>query len=258
MCAEHFEPWDRDTFVTQLRAVGMTRYHHLHPFHQAMNRGALTPEQIRAWIANRFYYQEHIPMKDAAIIANCPLPEVRRLWLQRIRDHDGERDGEGGIAAWLKLAEASGLAREEVLSGQLVLPATRFAVDAYVTFARQQPWPLAIASSLTELFAPDLMRERLAAFERYYSWIAPEGLDYFRARLQQAPRDASQALELTVRFCTTRQLQEAAVQALAFKCDVLWSMLDALQFAYGPLAAESALTPSNTSAASLLPQEGRL
>ncbi|MBE3566732.1 MAG: pyrroloquinoline-quinone synthase PqqC [Thermogemmatispora sp.] len=252
------EPWDHETFVAQLRAVGMTRYHHLHPFHQAMNRGALSPEQIRAWIVNRFYYQQHIPMKDAAIIANCPLPEVRRLWLHRISDHDGEHEDEGGIAAWLKLAEASGLSREEVLSGQHVLPGVRFAVDAYVTFARQQPWPLAVASSLTELFSPDLMSERLAAFERYYTWISPEGLAYFRARLQQAPRDAAQALELTVRYCTTRQLQEGAVQALAFKCDVLWSMLDALQFAYGPLPGEPALVAASTSAPTPTPQEGRL
>lgn len=186
MSTVHLEPWDRETFVAQLQAVGMTRYHHLHPFHQAMNQGALTPEQIRAWIANRFYYQQHIPMKDAAIIANCPLPEVRRLWLHRISDHDGEHEGEGGIAAWLQLAEASGLSREEVLSGWQVLPAVRFAVEAYVTFARQQPWPLAVASSLTELFSPDLMSERLTAFERYYTWIRPEGLAYFRARLQQA------------------------------------------------------------------------
>jgi pyrroloquinoline-quinone synthase len=232
------EPWDRDTFIAQLRSIGMTHYHHLHPFHRYMNSGRLTREQVQGWIANRFYYQQKIPLKDAAILSNCPVRAVRRLWLHRIIDHDGTAEGEGGIEAWLKLAEASGLTREEVLDGRHLLPGVRFAVDAYVNFARSRPWPIAIASSLTELFAPDLMSERLAAFEKHYTWIAPEGLAYFRARLTQARRDSEQGLELTLHYCNTRELQEEAVRALSFKCDVLWSMLDAMTLAYGPSASE--------------------
>jgi pyrroloquinoline-quinone synthase len=239
---ENRHPWDRETFLAHLRVVGSRRYHHLHPFHRHMNSGRLTPEQVRGWIANRFYYQQQLPIKDAAILANCPEREVRRLWLHRIVDHDGTREGEGGIEAWLKLAEGAGLSRMEVLDGRHVLPGVRFAVDAYVHFARSQPWPLAVASSLTELFAPDLMRERLTAFEKYYPWIAPEGLAYFRARLSQAPRDAEQGLALTLHYCNTRALQEGAIRALTFKCDVLWSMLDALMLAYGPLPHEGEST----------------
>ncbi len=224
--------WDRETFLAQLRTVGSNRYHNWHPFHLYMNAGKLTPEQVRGWVANCFYYQKNIPLKDAAIVANCPLREVRRLWLHRISDHDGLQEGQGGIEAWLKLAEATQLSRAELLSEQHVLPAVRFAVDGYVNFARTRSWPIAVASSLTELFAPDLMCERLAAFEEYYRWIAPEGLEYFRTRITQARIDSDQGLELTLTYCDTRQLQEEAVNALAFKCDVLWAMLDALLIAY--------------------------
>jgi pyrroloquinoline-quinone synthase len=222
------ETWDRETFLARLRAVGRDRYHHRHPFHQRMNRGELEPGQLRAWAANRFYYQRCIPIKDAAILSNCPIREVRRVWLGRLIDHDGRGDGEGGIEAWLRLAEALGLTREEVLDGRHLLPGVRFAVDAYVQFARSRPWPVAVASSLTELFAPELMGQRLAAFECHYSWVPAWGLDYFRARLTQARRDAEQALELTLTHCRTAELQREAVAALAFKCDVLWAMLDSL------------------------------
>jgi pyrroloquinoline-quinone synthase len=239
---------ETESFVAALRAQSR-RYHDQHPFQRKMNEGKLSPGQIRGWVANRFYYQANIPRKDAAIIANCPDRDVRRRWVQRILDHDGAARGEGasaagaasgegagagegGIEAWLRLAEAAGLTREEVWDERHVVPGVRFAVDAYVNFARTRPWVEAVASSLTELFAPDLMAGRLAAFERYYSWIDPAGLAYFRARLTQAPRDSRHALHVVTGQCRTPDQQTAAVAALAFKCDVLWSMLDAIDQAY--------------------------
>jgi pyrroloquinoline-quinone synthase len=197
-----------------------------------MNEGRLSRAQIQGWVANRFYYQKSIPIKDAAILSNTPDPAIRRRWIGRIVDHDGAAEGQGGIEAWLRLAEAVGLSRPEVLDERHVVPGVRFAGDAYVTFARTRPWIEAVAASLTELFAPDLMSERIAAFERYYTWVDPAGLAYFKARLQQAPRDATYALELVTQYCRTREQQERAIAALSFKCDVLWSMLDAIQHAY--------------------------
>jgi pyrroloquinoline-quinone synthase len=220
-----------DEFVARLRAQG-TRYHNLHPFHRRMDAGDLTPDELRRWVANRFYYQKCIPLKDAAILSNCPEVEVRREWIRRIVDHDGTGPGEGGIEAWLRLGEATGLTREEMLSERHLVPSVRFAVDAYVTFARTRPWVEAVASSLTELFAPDLMAERLAAFERYYPWIDGDGLAYFRARLHQAPRDSEHALEVVTRYCLTPDEQARAVAALSFKCDVLWSVMDGIDRAY--------------------------
>jgi pyrroloquinoline-quinone synthase len=199
-----------------------------------MNAGQLTTAQLRGWVANRFHYQWHIPIKDATILSNCPLPEVRRLWSHRLTDHDGAADGQGGIEAWLRLGEAMGLSREEMLDERHVTPGVRFAVDAYVALARSEPWPVAVASSLTELFASDLMAERLRAFERHYPWIPASGLEYFRARLIQARVDADQALRLTLAHCTTSALQRRAVAALDRKCDILWAMLDATMLAYGP------------------------
>jgi len=224
-----------DEFVAALREHSR-RYHDQHPFHRRMNAGELDPEQIRCWVANRFCYQAAIPRKDAAILANCPDREVRRRWLRRIVDHDGTADGEGGIEAggieaWLRLGEAVGLTRGELEDQRHVVPGVRFAVDAYVTFARTRPWVEAVASSLTELFAPDLMAERLAAFERHYTWIDPQELTYFRARLSQAPRDSAHALEVVTEHCRTPEQQAAALAALSFKCDVLWSMLDAIDLA---------------------------
>jgi pyrroloquinoline-quinone synthase len=216
-----------DEFVAALREQSR-RYHDQHPFHRRMNEGVLGREQIRCWVANRFAYQAAIPRKDAAILANCPDRQVRRRWIRRIHDHDGTIDGEGGIEAWLRLGEAVGLGREEMEDQRHVVPGVRFAVDAYVTFARTRPWVEAVASSLTELFAPDLMAERLAAFERHYTWIDPQGLTYFRARLTQAPRDSAHALEVVTEHCRTPEQQAAALAALSFKCDVLWSMLDAI------------------------------
>ena len=222
---------ETDSFVAALRAQSQ-RYHDQHPFHRRMNEGGLSPGQIRGWVANRFYYQENLPRKDASILANCPDREVRRRWIRRILDHDGTAAGEGGIEAWLRLSEAVGLTREEVRDERHVVPGVRFAVDAYVTFARTRPWVEAVASSLTELFAPDLMAERLAAFERWYPWIDADGLAYFRARLTQAPRDCEHALEVVVERCRTPEQRAGAVSALSFKCDVLWSMLDAIDRAY--------------------------
>jgi pyrroloquinoline-quinone synthase len=227
------ELWDQDRFVAELRAVGARAYHDKHPFQRAMSAGELTPVLLRDWAANRFHYQRNIPIKDAAILSNCPLPEVRRLWLHRLTDHDGATAGEGGIEAWLRLGEAVGLDREEMLDERHVKPGVRFAVAAYVALARDEPWPVAVAASLTELFAPDLMAERLRAFERHYPWVPAAGLDYFRARLSQARVDSDQGLRLTLAHCATPDLQRRAVTALARKCDILWAMLDAVTTAYG-------------------------
>jgi pyrroloquinoline-quinone synthase len=220
-----------DEFVATLRAHSR-RYHDQHPLHVRMNAGRCSRRQLQGWVANRFYYQENIPRKDAAILANCPDLEVRRRWIRRITDHDGSAAGEGGIEAWLRLGEATGLTREEIQDHRHLVPGVRFAVDAYVTFARTRPWVEAVASSLTELFAPDLMAERLAAFERCYRWIEPEGLAYFRTRLEQAPRDCEHALEVVTAHCRTAETRALAVDALSFKCDVLWSLMDAIDQAY--------------------------
>lgn len=226
------EPLPADAFVTALRAQA-TRYHDTHPFHTAMHEGRVSRTQLQGWVANRYYYQKSIPLKDAAILSNCPEPAIRRRWIVRLHDQDGTSDSNGGIYAWLLLAEAVGLRREEVEHERRVLPGVRFATDAYVSFARTHPWIEAVAASLTELFAPALMRERIAAFARHYPWIEPEGLRYFTSRLTQAPRDASEALDLVLAHCRTREQQERALNALIFKTDVLWSLLDAVQQAYG-------------------------
>jgi pyrroloquinoline-quinone synthase len=221
-------PWPPEEFIAHLRAQG-TRYHNLHPFHQRMDAGDLTREELQRWVANRFYYQKCIPLKDAAILSNCPEIEVRREWIRRIIDHDGTTAGTGGIDSWLRLGEALGVSREELLSEERVLPGVRYAVDAYVNFARQRPWIEAVASSLTELFGPAAIRVRLEALERHYDWIDPAGLEYFRARLVQAPRDAQYALDLTVEHCRARGQQEAAVAALRFKTEMLWAQLEAIE-----------------------------
>jgi pyrroloquinoline-quinone synthase len=217
-----------EELVERLRAQG-TRYHNLHPFHVRMDAGELTREELQRWVANRFYYQVCIPLKDAAILSNCPEVEVRREWIQRIVDHDGTADGAGGIESWLRLGEALGVTRDELLSERRVLPAVRFAVDAYVSFARSKPWIEAVASSLTELFGPSAIRVRLAALEAHYPWIEPAGLQYFRDRLVQAPRDADYALRLVVERCVTREQQDRAVAALGFKTEVLWAQLEAIE-----------------------------
>jgi pyrroloquinoline-quinone synthase len=220
-----------DEFTRALRAVGEGRYHHLHPFNVRMNRGELSQEAIRLWVANRFYYQKNIPIKDAAILSRCPERSVRRLWIHRVTDHDGREGEEGGLEAWVRLGNACGLEPGRLWRDDDLLPGVRFAVDAYVTFARTQPWPVAIASSLTEMFAPDIMAERLAAFERHYTWMPSWGFDYFQRRVTQARVDSGEALQITVEWCRTAELQEQAIAALRFKCDVLWSLLDAIDAA---------------------------
>ena len=212
---------------------GMDRFYHIHHrFHIAMNEGGLEPTAVRGWVANRFYYQIQIPRKDAAILSNCPDREILRVWIQRILDHDGQAGDEGGIEAWLRLGEAVGLAREEVLDLRHVLPGVRFAVDAYVQFARSAPWQEAIASSLTELFAPTIHQKRLENWPALYPWIDAEGYGYFRKRLSQARRDVEHGLAFTLGHFVTRAEQERALAVLELKLEILWSMLDAMWTAY--------------------------
>lgn len=225
------EAWTRDEFESRLRALGK-RYHIHHPFHIMMNEGQLSPEQLRGWVANRFYYQVNIPLKDAALLANCPERTVRQAWIQRIIDHDGRGAGEGGIEAWVRLGEACGLERDEMYAQARVLPGVRFAVDAYVNFVRNARWEEGICSSLTELFAPSIHRQRLATWPKHYPWIDPDGLQYFRNRLSEARRDVDYGLDFTLEQFRTRPQQERALHVLQFKLDVLWSLLDALYLAY--------------------------
>ena len=220
-----------DEFEQALRAKG-AYYHINHPFHRAMYAGEASREQIQGWVANRFYYQLNIPLKDAAILANCADRDTRREWLQRIQDHDGASGDEGGIEAWLRLAEAVGLSREQVLSQELVLPGVRFAVDAYVNFARRASWQEAASSPLTELCAPQTHQSRLDSWPQHYPWIDAEGYSYFRARLQQARRDVEHGLRITLQHYTTLAAQQRMLEILQFKLDVLWSMLDAMSMAY--------------------------
>lgn len=215
----------------QLRAKG-AGYHIHHPFNVRMNNGELTPDQVRGWIANRFYYQINIPRKDGAIIANCPDRETRRLWVQRILDHDGNADSPGGIEAWVRLGEAAGIPEQDLWSLKRVVPGVRFAVDAYVNFARSVPWQEAVCSSLTEMFAPKIHRDRLANWPQHYPWIEAGGLHYFRSRITLAQRDVEHGLKVTLAHFTTRAQQERALDILQFKLDVLWSMLDAIERAY--------------------------
>ncbi|MBM7171809.1 pyrroloquinoline-quinone synthase PqqC [Streptomyces sp. G44] len=224
--------WTPDELTERLRAVSAARYHDRHPFNVRMHEGTLTPEELRRWITNRFHYQRHIPVKDALILAKFDDPALRRGWLRRIQDHDGEREGTGGIERWLRLGEAAGIDRRQLLDASQVLTGVRLAVDGYVNFCRLRPALDAVAASLTELSAPGLMRTRIAAFERHYPWIDAAGLAYFRTRVGQGGRDGREALGLVLAWARTREEQERAVAALAFKCDVLWSLLDAVD--HGP------------------------
>jgi pyrroloquinoline-quinone synthase len=215
----------------RLRGVLEKRYHHLHPFNQAMHRGELSPEQIRGWIASRFYYQQNIPVKDALLLSKLPR-EYRAIWVTRIHTHDGFNQSEGGLEAWLSLGDAAGLEREALLENRGLLPGVRFAVDAYVNFVREKSWLEGVASSLTELSSKQIMTVRTVAFEEHYKWLDSEGLRYFRNRLSQAPKEAEHALAIVERHATTPELQEQLVASLNFKCDVLWALLDAVQLAY--------------------------
>jgi pyrroloquinoline-quinone synthase len=224
--------WSREEFEARLREKGKA-YHIHHPFNVMLNSGLASREQIRGWVANRFYYQISIPIKDAAILANCPDRAVRRNWVQRILDHDGYGDDPGGIESWLRLAEAVGLQREETEALVHVVPGVRFAVDAYVNFARRAPWPEAVCSSLTELFAPEIHKQRLANWPDHYPWIERGGLHYFQSRVSLARRDVEFGLAFTLDRFRTREEQERALDILQFKLDVLWQMNDAMALRYG-------------------------
>lgn len=225
-------PWTREEFESRLQDQG-TAYHIFHPFNVMLNNGGATPQQIRGWVANRFYYQISIPIKDAAILSNCTDRAVRRSWVQRILDHDGYGDDPGGIESWLKLGEAVGISRERMESLADVLPGVRFAVDAYVNFARRAPWQEAVCSSLTELFAPQIHKQRLANWPQYYPWIDTAGLHYFQSRVSLARRDVEFGLAFTLDHFTTREQQQRAIDILKFKLDVLWQMNDAMALRYG-------------------------
>ncbi len=224
--------WTREEFEQRLREKGRA-YHIHHPFNVMLNSGAAQPEQIRGWVANRFYYQISIPIKDAAVLSNCEDRAVRRNWVQRILDHDGYGDDPGGIESWLRLAEAVGLDRSHVESLSEVVPGVRFAVDAYVNFARRAPWPEAVCSSLTELFAPEIHKQRLAGWPDHYPWIDRGGLQYFQSRVSLARRDVEFGLAVTLERFRTRLEQERALQILQFKLDILWQMNDAMALRYG-------------------------
>ena len=224
--------WSAAEFEQRLRDKGRA-YHIHHPFNVMLNSGRADVAQIRGWVANRFYYQVSIPIKDAAILANCDDRAVRRNWVQRILDHDGYGDDPGGIESWLRLAEAVGLRREEVESFSQLLPGVRFAVDAYVNFARRAPWPEAVCSSLTELFAPEIHKQRLAGWPDHYPWIDRSGLHYFQSRMSLARRDVEFGLAVTLERFKTRAQQERALEILQFKLDVLWQMNDAMALKYG-------------------------
>jgi coenzyme PQQ biosynthesis protein C len=217
---------------SDLKQVGATRYHNLHPFHRLLHSGQCSVGQVRAWALNRYYYQSMIPVKDAAILARMEDPMLRRTWRQRIIDHDGDDTTPGGIEKWLKLAEGVGLRRDDVIALRGVLPATRFAVNAYVDFCARKPLLEAIASSLTEMFSPQIIGERVAGMLAHYPFITPQTLAYFTARPTQAKRDADFALDYVKTNARTPEQQQAVIAALSFKCDVLWAQLDALYAAY--------------------------
>jgi len=225
------DPLSFDQLRDRLRAVGEERYHHQHPFHLMMHEGRLSRGQLQAWALNRYYYQSIIPIKDAIILSRGPDPVFRRAWRKRVVDHDGDATSEGGIKRWLKVAEATGLNAEDVRAGTGILPATRFAVNEYLNLVRSRTLLEAVASSLTELFSRDLISLRMEKLRQHYPWLAG-GLDYFEARLTQAPEDAKFALNYVYEHARNRREQELAIQALRDKCDILWTQLDALYFAY--------------------------
>ncbi len=221
-----------DGLEAALRAIGAERYHNLHPFHKLLHGGQLSRGQVQAWALNRFYYQSRIPAKDAFLLARLPTPDLRRAWRSRILDHDGDGPGTGGIARWMRLAEGVGLDPDYVASTRGILPATRFAVDAYVDFVRDRTILEAIASSLTEMFSPTIIAERVSGMLRNYPFVTEATLAYFTPRLTQAPRDVEFALGYVKAHADSVEKQQAVLAALRFKCDVLWAQLDALYFAY--------------------------
>ena len=219
-------------FVARLRREGERRYHDRHRYHVLMHEGKLSRLQLQQWVLNRYYYQTRIPIKDALILSKSEDPAFRRTWMRRIRDHDGEVEGEGGLAMWLRLAEGVGLDRDEVASCRSVLPGVRFACDAYVEFVRSRSLLEAVASSLTEFFAPDLMTKRILAWEKHYPWVDPGMLAYFRSRVTRARLDSKEAVEFVTRHAVSRELQDLCVAALIRKTEILWQLLDSVYFAY--------------------------
>lgn len=222
----------REEFIERLRREGASRYHDAHPVHMRMHEGRLSQAELQAWVLNRFYYQTRIPIKDAIILSKSESPAFRRAWIRRIHDHDGEREGEGGLELWLRLADGVGLERERVASCRDVLPGVRFACDAYVDLVRERSLLEAVASSLTEFFAPDLMSRRIAAWEKHYPWVKEDTLAYFRSRVPRARRDSEEAVEFVVTGATTRELQDQCVAALIRKTEILWHLLDCVQATY--------------------------
>jgi pyrroloquinoline-quinone synthase len=225
-------PLPRDAFIDWLKREGASRYHDHHRYHVLMHEGKLTKLQIQQWVLNRYYYQTRIPIKDAIIVSKSDDPSFRRMWMHRIRDHDGEKEGEGGLALWLRLAEGVGLDPEEVASCRSVLPGVRFACDNYVQFVTERSLPEAVASSLTEAFAPDIMSRRILAWEQHYPWVSPDMLGYFRARVPRARHDSEEAISWIGERATTYELQERCVAALIRKTEILWHLLDCLYAAY--------------------------
>lgn len=225
-------PLDRDAFVARLKEEGEKRYHDRHPFHIRMHAGELSREQIQGWVLNRFYYQTRIPIKDAILISKSEDPAFRRSWIRRIHDHDGMQEGEGGLASWLRLAKGVGLDVEEVKSLRRVLPAVRFACDAYVQLVRERPLLEAVASSLTEFFSPDIMARRIVAWEKHYPWVDPETMEYFRGRVTRAKADSREAIDYVLAHAKTCEEQERCVDALITKTQILWALLDAVELAY--------------------------
>lgn len=221
-----------DELERALREIGARRYHNLHPFHRLLHSGQCTKGQVQAWALNRYVYQSMIPIKDATLIARCPDSELRRAWRSRLEDHDGDEGAGGGIARWLALTDSLGLDRDDVLSTRLALPATRFAVEAYVHFVGERSLLEAVASSLTEMFSPQIIGERMAGMLAHYDYVTPETLAYFNKRPPLAQRDAEFALDYCKRRARTPEQQQQVLAALIFKCDVLWAQLDALYAAY--------------------------
>jgi len=220
-----------DLFVQRLRSESTRRYHDQHPFHTRMHAGGLSQAEVRLWVQNRYYYQSRIPIKDALILAKSEDPAFRRVWMRRISDHDGAADGEGGLALWQRLAEALSIDRAELLSYRGVLPGVRFACDAYVSLVERATLVEAVASSLTEVLAPDLMQRRIEAFERFYPWIPGHALDYFRSRVPRARSDGEFGLAFVVEHARSRVDQERCVRALVTKTEILWHLLDAVDHA---------------------------
>ncbi len=221
-----------DALEAALRAIGEERYHILHPFHHLLHGGKLTRAQVQAWALNRYYYQASIPAKDASLLARLPTPDLRREWRRRLVDHDGDGTHPGGVERWLALTDGLGLDRDYVVSLEGLLPATRFAVDAYVRFVREKSLLEAIASSLTEMFSPNIISQRVSGMLRNYDFVTPETLAYFTPRLTQAPQDVAFALGYVKEHADTAEKQQQVLAALRFKCDLLWAQLDALHFAY--------------------------